>query len=238
MARPQWPNIWTVPLSVSRHTGYNLVGSVIPIVLSLVTVPLYLHLVGVERYGVLAIAWLLLGYFGLFDLGLGRATAFRIASLREASHQARADTYWAALVVNALMGAVGAAALWFVSVNFFAGVFKVDEGLRPEVLRAMPLLALSVPVATLNGVLTGAVQGRERFLEINVISTISTVLFQLVPLAIAWLLGPDLVPILIGALGARLFALVALAYRCHFELVRGQAVRVHRAEIVALLKYG
>src|SRR5215813_6772485 len=94
-------------MSVSRHSAYNLAGSIIPVVLSFVTVPIYLKLIGAERYGVLAIAWLLLGYFGLFDLGLGRATSYRIAALRDASSRDRAKTFWAAVAVNIAMGLVG-----------------------------------------------------------------------------------------------------------------------------------
>lgn len=225
-------------MSVSRNTGYNLLGSVIPLVISLVTVPIYLRLVGPDRYGVLAIAWLLLGYFGLFDLGLGRATSFRIASLKSAPPEARASTFWAATLVNLGMGAVGGLVLWVVAGHFFGHMFKVDEALRPEILAAVPLLAASVPVATLTGVLTGAVQGRERFLEINVVSVLSTALFQLLPLTIAWKFGPNLVWLLSAALATRLLAALALAYRCHLELTRGQPIRTDRREIATLLKYG
>lgn len=225
-------------MSVRRHTSYNLIGSIIPIAMSLVTVPIYLKLVGPDRYGVLAIAWLLLGYFGLFDLGLGRATSFRIAALQDAPPTARADTFWAALVVNVGMGVVGGAALWLAASLFFSKIFKVDEALRPEIMAAVPMLAASVPIATLTGVLSGALQGRQKFLQTNIVSVTSTSLFQLLPLSIAWLHGPNLMLLLAGALAARALSVAVLAYLCHREITAGHPRRLERQEISTLLRYG
>jgi O-antigen/teichoic acid export membrane protein len=225
-------------MSISRNTGYNVVGALIPIALALFTVPVYLHLVGADRYGVLAIAWLLLGYFGLFDLGLGRATAHRIAALHAAPAEQRARTFWTALAVNLAMGAVGGLILWQVSAWFFTHHFKVDAAIRPEIIAAAPLLGLSVPVATLTGVMTGALQGRQRFRESTLVSTLSTILFQLFPLGIAWLHGPNLVPLLAAALAARVIAIVALWRYTHAEVTRGFAFVFDRAQIATLLKYG
>src|ERR1700728_2283876 len=101
--------------AVAKHTLYNVLGQVLPLGLGLVTIPLYLRLIGAERFGVLSIAWLLLGYFGLFDLGLGFATSFRMAALNEARPADRARTFWTALAVNLGMGAVGGVVLWGVS---------------------------------------------------------------------------------------------------------------------------
>src|SRR4051812_31203755 len=61
-------------VSVARHTTYNVVGALTPVVVSLVTVPLYLKTVGLDRYGILNLCWLLVGYFALFDFGMGKAT--------------------------------------------------------------------------------------------------------------------------------------------------------------------
>ncbi len=225
-------------MSVSRHTGYNLLGQVIPIILSLVTVPIYLKLVGADRYGVLAIAWLFLGYFGLFDLGLSRASSYRIAALRDAPAGSRADTFWAALIVNVLMGVVGGLVLWAVAGYFFGHVFKVDERLRPEMVAAVPFLAASVPIATLTGVLTGGLSGREKFLELNTISIVSTALFQLIPMCLAWVIGPNLPLLLSGAVAARMMAAAYLAFRCYTELAAGHPFRIKRDEVTILLKYG
>lgn len=224
--------------SVGRNAGYNLAGAAIPLALSLVTVPIYLKLVGPDRYGVLAIAWLMLGYLGLFDLGLGRATAFRIAALRDAPAEARASTLWSAIVVNLGMGLVGALIMWAAADWFFTHIFKVDAAIRPEIIAGVPFLALTVPVATMTGVMTGALQGREQFLRTNSISVTSTILFQLFPLGVAWLYGPYLPQLLLAALAARVVAIAVLWVLCHGELTRGHPVRVEKARVKELLSFG
>ena len=225
-------------MSIRRHTAYNLLGAVIPLGVSLFTIPIYLGLIGEARYGVLAIAWLLLGYFGLFDLGLGRATAQRIAALRDASVAERAQTFWTALALNVGFGVIGGLILWPVAAYFFSQVFKVEEALRPEMAAAVPWLILAVPMATLSGVLSGALQGRERFLELNLISVMGTVLFQLAPLGVAWLHGPDLGWLLPAALMARVVTLAALLLRCRQQIFRGYAPCFIRAQAGQLLRFG
>lgn len=225
-------------MSVPRHTLYNLLGSVIPLAVSLVTIPIYLGLIGDARYGVLAIAWLLLGYFGLFDLGLGRATAQRIAALRGGTARERAETFWTALALNVGLGLVGGLLIWPVAAYFFGHVFKVEDALRPEVQAAVPWLVLAVPMATLSGVLAGALQGRERFLELNLISVSGTVLFQLLPLATALHWGADLGVLLPAALFSRLFTLLMMFQRCQRHLFQGHAPRMDCGLAGQLLRFG
>ena len=225
-------------MSVSRNTTYNFLGLLVPLAVSLVTIPIYLNLIGEARFGVLAIAWLLLGYFGLFDLGLGRATAQRISVLRDGSAGERAQTFWTAFVLNVGLGVVGGVLIWPIATYFFGNLFKVEDALRPEILTAVPWLMLAVPMATLSGVLSGALQGRERFLELNVISVSGTVLFQLLPLGAAMLWGADLGVLLPAALLARLVTLLVLLERCGQHIFIGHAATFARAPAGQLLHFG
>ena len=129
-------------MSIGRHTAYNLGGSLLPLALSLLTVPAYIALIGEARYGVLSVAFLLLGYFGLFDLGLGTATAQRIAAAGEQSREDVAATFWTALLLNLGLGCLGGLLIWPVADYFFGHVFKADTALRAEMLAAVPWLAL------------------------------------------------------------------------------------------------
>lgn len=225
-------------MSIRRHTIYNLVGSILPIAVSLITVPIYLNLIGEARYGVLAIAWLMLGYFGLFDLGLGRATAQHIAALRNESSDARSQIFWTALIMNACLGAVGGLLIWPAATYFFGNVFKIDSALRPEVLSAVPWLMASVPLATLSGVLTGALQGREKFLELNVISVFGTIMFQLLPLLAAMQFGVSLSILLPSVMLSRLLTLIPLFVNCRKHITRGHKITFARTRAGELLMFG
>ena len=58
---------------LARNAVINLFGQGLPLAIGVVTAPAVIRGLGADRYGVLAMALVVLGYFGLFDLGLGRA---------------------------------------------------------------------------------------------------------------------------------------------------------------------
>src|SRR5436190_18035712 len=97
--------------NLRKNTVINVVGSALPLVVSIVTVPVYVRAIGTEQYGVLLLVWALLGYFGAFDLGLSRAVANRVAQLRDAPSEARSEVVWTGLVLGLGVGAVGGAAM-------------------------------------------------------------------------------------------------------------------------------
>jgi len=225
-------------MSIGRNVGYNLVGAILPMALGLVSVPLYLQLIGPERYGILSLAWLILGYFGVFDLGLGRAASQCIAALRDASAEERATAFGTALLCNVLVGLIGACIIWPIASVVFARSIEMSPALRAEAVTSAPLLALALPVATIMGVLSGALMGRERFLAINRTSVTSTTLFQLLPLAVAWWFGPKLVLLLLASLAARLVGLVMFWRHCRAEFGPQAWRKFDRRQMIALVGFG
>ena len=216
----------------------NLAGAAIPAILLLITVPLYLHLIGEARYGVLAIVWLLLGYFGVFDMGFGRAVANRIAALHDASAEKRQSVFWTGLAISAITGIIGGVILYLVGDWLFAHVFDINGSLRDEAENAMPWMALALPLAIIISLLAGALEGRQAFLALNGAQVLGTILYQLLPLSVAyagWITLPYLIS---AAIVGRFFSallLFALSYR-HTPL----SPRPHLAvnEVKSLLHYG
>jgi O-antigen/teichoic acid export membrane protein len=59
--------------SLVKSSAWNLIGQGAPILFALITVPLLLKTIGEARYGFLTVVWVLIGYLGLFDFGVGKA---------------------------------------------------------------------------------------------------------------------------------------------------------------------
>lgn len=191
-------------MSVKRDTVYNLGGSIAPMFVSLLTVPVYLHLIGNARYGVLAIVWLFLGYFGMFDPGITRAAAYHIARLHSPEQsRERESVFWTALLINSAFGIVGGIVLYFAARPIFMSFFKMPASMKAEVMTSLPWLAASIPVSIVAGVLGGALQAREWFGFSNSVNVGNAVVTQLAPLAVAYWHGPELTWLIPTVLVAR-----------------------------------
>jgi O-antigen/teichoic acid export membrane protein len=227
-------------MSIRRHTFYNLVGQMAPLVVALATIPVFLQLIGEARYGVLVLVWLLVGYLGLFDLGLGPATAQRMA--REgagAEHrQRRADLFWTAVALSLGVGIVGALVAWPVAAHLFGGGLSIEASMRSEVLSALPWIALTVPVTTVCAALGGALQARHQFLELNIVNALGQIGAQVLPLLVAQQLGSNLSGLVLAVFAARLATMLALLVLCVRGVVDGLAPRWSMVAAADLLRFG
>jgi O-antigen/teichoic acid export membrane protein len=224
--------------SVSRNATINLLGAVIPLFVTLVTIPPYLRVIGTVRFGVLSLVWLFLSYFGLFEMGLGRATSKYIAELAGDSQGARQAVFWTAAFVNVVVGAVGGLLLWIVARSTLPLWLKSDATMQTEVARALPWLALAVPVATVTSVLVGALEGCEEFAVLNFQQVGATVVFQVVPLLVAYWIGPRVDWLIAAAVLARMGANLPLLISCARCLPLRGLPSIDRSWIRRLLGYG
>jgi len=225
-------------MSIRRHTALNMLGQGVPLVLALLTVPTYVRLIGEARYGALAMVWLLISYFGLFDLGLGQACAQRLARLASSPATDRARVFGTALAINLGLGVAGGLLAWPAARWFFGEVLSIEPALRAELLLALPWIPLALPVATLAGVFNGALQSRERFLELNTVAVIGHAGVQLAPLAAAMLISPSLALLIPVVLAVRMLTFALLWRRCRQHVTEGEAVSWNTGTALDLLRFG
>jgi O-antigen/teichoic acid export membrane protein len=108
--QPAWLE---VGLMLARNALINLAGHGAPLLAALFLVPPLIARLDAERFGFLALAWALVGYFSLFDLGLGRALSRLVAERRGTSREAELPGLSrTGLTLTFALGAAAGAALF------------------------------------------------------------------------------------------------------------------------------
>lgn len=152
------------------NTVWNLLGQGLPLLAALVAIPLLIEGLGVDRFGILTLAWMVIGYFSLFDLGIGRALTKLVAErLALEDHDEIGELAWTALVLMALLGIAGAVFLGSIAPLVVHDLLKVPPALHDETLRSFQLLALSVPLVVMTTGLRGILEAYQRFDWVNAI---------------------------------------------------------------------
>lgn len=195
-------------MSIARNTLVTTAGNIATIAVALVTVPLYISAIGLERYGILAVVWTILAYFGLADLGVSGAMVQRLASKSMPSQQ-RVVLYWTGFSLNAAMGLVGGVIL-LLSFNSIMSLmtFSTQE-VQGEVQSASLAVALLIVVMTLRPINNSVLYGSERFIAATVLSTFEAVASAIVPLAVALWVSNDIYWLIVSILVVRAVFVVA-----------------------------
>ncbi len=224
---------------LARNAVWNLIGSAAPMLVAIFCIPVLIRGLGTDRFGVLALAWALIGYASLFDLGLGRALTQLVARKLGAGEDREVPTLaWTSLLLMLLLGLVGAVVAVLASPWLVHRALNIPRELQPETLRSFYLLGLSIPVVISTAGLRGLLEAQQRFGLINALR---------IPMGVFTFAGPLLVlpfsknlfPVVAVLVAGRLIAWVAHLLLClRVMSTLRERIAWQRGAVGPLLRFG
>lgn len=199
---------------LAKNSLLNVAGTFIPLLLAVFVIPVLIKSIGADRFGILTLVWVLVGYFGLFDMGLGWAVTKLVAE-KIGAHQDDEipSMVWTAQLLMVVLGTMGGLLLAILSPWFVRDVLLIPEILEIEVLRSFFIVALSIPFVVCTAGWRGMLMAYQRFGYVNAIRTTFGAFTFLGPL-IVLPFYKGLVPIVIVLVVGRVIVFFAYVFLC------------------------
>lgn len=199
---------------LARNTLLNLVGRVAPLLVGVVTLPYVIHHLGADRFGLLALVWIVVGYFALFDLGIGPATTKFVAELLGKGETGKLpELVWTAFFSQACLGLGAGVLLAAASPLLIDHLLNVPGRLHPEARWIFLIIAAFMPLDFASGSLEGLLAASQRFDLLNALGIPFSALNYLLPVVVL-ALGFGLPAIVLALLLSRMVVVVALLWLC------------------------
>lgn len=173
---------------LARNTAWSLLGMGVPLAVAAIAIPFLIKGLGTERFGLLSIIWVIVGYFSAFDLGMGRALTKLVSErLGQGNEGEIPDLVITALVIIGALGVVAAGVIAAVVPWLVNDILKTSASLRAEGERAFWILSSSLPFIIVSGGLVGLLESHQQFRAISLVRSVTGSLSFLGPLiALHW----------------------------------------------------
>jgi O-antigen/teichoic acid export membrane protein len=168
-----------------RNVIWNGIGEAGPLVAAVVAMPILVHHLGTERFGVLALAWTVFGYFTLFDLQISRALTKFISDLLGAQRDAEVPVmFWTGFALIGALGAVGGLLFASICPLLVRNVLRIPPALQQQTIEAFYLMAIGLPFAVSSGALNSVLEAYQHFDLSNLVRSPNAIISSLGPLVV------------------------------------------------------
>jgi O-antigen/teichoic acid export membrane protein len=228
--------------SIKQNTVWNLLGSALPMLIALPAVPFLVRQIGVEAFGVFTLIWALIGYFSIFDFGLGRALTHQVSTrVTGVERKLLPGLVRSGVLLMLATGVVGGTVLAWLADPLGSSWLNVSENLAPETIISLRLAALGIPLSTLTSGLKGVLEGFEDFRTSSILRTLLGVCNFGLPVLATILVRPSLSVMVLSLLLGRLIVLFAHLVAVNSRLSLMLVLRTRampRDKTLALLDFG
>lgn len=211
---------------LARNTLLNLIGQVLPLFVAVLAMPMAMRGLGGDSFGLLSLAWMVLGYFGIFDLGLGRAaTRFAAEAIGRGRPEEVATIVWTSVATQMALGVVGGIALALITPWLVGTLLHIPEALVQQAHLTFYLLAISSPVVLVTATFRGVLEANQRFDLVNLVRIPASTMNYGWPALAVWL-GLDLPMVVALLLLTKLAAMLGYAW-CGRSAFRRGSLAAH-----------
>jgi len=170
--------------SILRNSLYNLGGWLVPIAVNFVSIPIIVHRLGFDAYGVWTLVMAVMGYFALLDLGVVKGGIRYLAEFNAKGDTKRANEIISlGLFTYLCIGLVGGLLIYALTDPLLLPLIKLPDELRPLARQVLHLAALGFVVTMLQTYLLSLPQALHRFDISNKVDSAFQVLNTLATLA-------------------------------------------------------
>jgi O-antigen/teichoic acid export membrane protein len=227
-----------------RNYGWSLFGLAAPAATAAACVPILIERVGAERFGLLSLAWALIGLSGVFDLGIGRAATRLVAgALGRGDLVLVAAVARTAILISTGAGVLAMLALSLLGLLHLSDLVHYSPALEGEVRDAFKLICVAVPLQTIAASYRGVSEGLGHFRAIGLIRAMIGISTFLGPVAVTfqtqsltWLVAALLVSRIVALVLFRLAALRSM--RSDGITAPGNTTSVQQSIVPVLLRFG
>ena len=145
-------------------------GLLVPLILGLISIPTILENLGSEKFGLLALAWGLIGYASTFDFGIGRSLTLEISKgIAKENEQLLADLQ---VTGTRLTLIIGFFVFLLLSLSIILGatsLFKTTSVDSSEMFYSFLIVSFAIPIQAMSATYKGINEGLQNFVGINII---------------------------------------------------------------------
>ncbi len=149
---------------LAKNVVINLMGLCIPIVIGIAAIPFAIKGLGTVQFGILTLLWVLLGYMGILDFGLGRATTKLVAqSMGDEKVAPLPALFWTAALGSIVLGILGAFLFRLMIPVLIMKLLQIPSDLTNTARLSFVTVSYALPFILLSMTLKGALSGIQRF---------------------------------------------------------------------------
>lgn len=186
--RHEMGSLRLTPVAVLVRNSFLTLATEAWILVSLVVaMPMLVKCLGENAFGLFSLAWVVIGYMAILDLGVSRAATKYISEHLAQSQFATAEQIVrSSIIINLVLGIVGAAGILIFSPFLAQRVLKIPSALIGQANLVLVAIAISGPVLLTQAACRGVLTSLQSFGWINSINGIATGLQWFVAYLLAW----------------------------------------------------